>query len=95
MDHEQIIAKALDTLRRNIDEKLSSFNLLPETFTMKDVQELYETIYDKPFVRNNFQKKILEFNVLESLEKKFTGASALSKTMIEIIISNVISDKMI
>ena len=66
---------ALETLRQNLDNKLIGFNLLPETFTMKEVQELYEAIYDKPFARNNFQKKILDMNVLERLEKKFTGAA--------------------
>jgi 8-oxo-dGTP diphosphatase len=75
IDHNAIVAKALYTLRTHIDEKLSAFNLLPDTFTMKEVQELYETIFDKPFVRTNFQKKILDFNVLERLEKKFTGAA--------------------
>ncbi|WP_207507083.1 NUDIX hydrolase [Telluribacter humicola] len=75
MDHHEIVARALDTLRLNLDEKLIAFNLLPETFTMKEVQELYEAIYDKPFARNNFQKKILDLNVLERLEKKFTGAA--------------------
>lgn len=75
IDHNAIVAKALDTLRQNIDEKLIAFNLLPKTFTMKEVQELYETIFDKPFARNNFQKKILDLNVLERLEKKFTGAA--------------------
>ncbi|SKC09428.1 ADP-ribose pyrophosphatase YjhB, NUDIX family [Dyadobacter psychrophilus] len=75
IDHNEIVEKALTALRFNLDEKLIAFNLLPETFTMKDVQELYETIYDKPFARNNFQKKILDLNVLERLEKKFTGAA--------------------
>lgn len=75
IDHNEIVDKALDALRFHLDEKLIAFNLLPETFTMKDVQELYETIYDKPFARNNFQKKILDLNVLERLEKKFTGAA--------------------
>lgn len=75
IDHNDIVAKGLDTLRLNLDEKLIAFNMLPETFTMKEVQELYETIYDKPFARNNFQKKILDLNVLERLEKKFTGAA--------------------
>ena len=75
IDHNEIVYKALDTLRRNLDEKLIAFNLLPETFTMKEVQELYEAIFDKPFARNNFQKKILDLNVLERLEKKFTGAA--------------------
>ncbi|KAA0992816.1 NUDIX hydrolase [Dyadobacter aurulentus] len=75
MDHNEIVAKALDNLRVNMDEKLIAFRLLGETFTMKEVQELYETVFDKPFARNNFQKKILDMNVLERLEKKFTGAA--------------------
>lgn len=75
MDHAEIIDRALEALRLNLDQKLIGFNLLPETFTMKEVQELYEAIYDRPFARNNFQKKILDLNVLERLEKKFTGAA--------------------
>lgn len=73
-DHNEILAFALETLRQNFDQKLIGFNLLPETFTMREVQELYEAVYDKQFAMNNFQKKILELNVLERLEKKFTGA---------------------
>lgn len=75
MDHNQIAESAIDALRLTLDQKLSAFNLLPETFTMKEVQEVYEAIFDKPFARNNFQKKILDLNVLERLEKKFTGAA--------------------
>jgi len=75
MDHREIVESALETLRLNLDEKLIGFNLLPETFTMREVQELYEAIFDKPFARNNFQKKMLDLNVLERLEKKFTGAA--------------------
>lgn len=75
MDHNDMVMQALETLRLNLDQKLIAFNLLPETFTMKEVQELYEAIYDKPFARNNFQKKILDMHVLERLEKKFTGAA--------------------
>lgn len=75
MDHKDIVEKALESLRQNLDQKLIAFNLLPETFTMKELQELYEAIFDKPFARNNFQKKMLDLNVLERLEKKFTGAA--------------------
>ena len=42
---------------------------------MRELQELYGAIFDKPFARNNFQKKILDLNGLERLEKKFTGAA--------------------
>lgn len=75
MDHNEIVPFALEALRANLDQKLIGFNLLPEIFTMKELQELYETVYDKPYARNNFQKKILDLNVLERLEKKFTGAA--------------------
>lgn len=75
MDHNDIVAKALESLRQNMDQKRIAFNLLPETFTMKEVQELYEAIFDRPFARNNFQKKMLDLDVLERLEKKFTGAA--------------------
>ncbi len=75
MDHNEQVNTALDMLRINFDHKLMWFNLLPETFTMKEIQHLYETVYNRPFPRNNFQKKILGLNVLERLEKKYTGAA--------------------
>lgn len=75
MDHNQMVNSALGTLRANLNQKLIAFNLLPETFTMREVQELYEAIVGRPFARNNFQKMILDLNVLERLEKKFTGAA--------------------
>ena len=73
-DHNEILNFALEALRQHLDEKLIGFNLLPETFTMREVQELYEAVYDKAFTQSNFQKKMLDLNVLERLEKKFTGA---------------------
>ena len=75
MDHREIVEKALETLRREMDEKITAFNLLPDTFTMKEVQKLYETVHDRPFVRTNFQKKILDLQVLERIGKKYTGAA--------------------
>ncbi|MCR9065382.1 MAG: NUDIX hydrolase [Cytophagales bacterium] len=75
MDHKEIVTEALIALRRNLDEKLIGFNLLPETFTMRNLQELYEAVYEKPFARNNFQKKMLSLGVLERLEKQYTGAA--------------------
>jgi hypothetical protein len=75
MDHNEILEKALKALRKDIDEKLNIFNLLPEKFTIAEVQEIYETVFERKYDRTNFQKKILEFNVLERLEKKFTGAA--------------------
>ncbi len=75
MDHNQLVDEAIDTLRADLDRKQLAFHLLPETFTMREVQELYETILEKSFAANNFPKRILELNALERLEKKFTGAA--------------------
>ncbi|MBB6003578.1 NrtR DNA-binding winged helix domain-containing protein [Arcicella rosea] len=74
-DHAEITQKALETLRFMLDDKLIGLNLLPETFTMKELQILYETILDKPLRRDNFQRKILSMGILERVEKKFTGAA--------------------
>ena len=73
-DHNEILQNALDALRQNFERKLNAFNLLPETFTIQELHALYEVIYDKPIVISNFQKRILDLNVLDRLEKKFTGA---------------------
>lgn len=75
MDHNEMVEKALVTLRFNLNQNFIAYNLLPETFTMREIQEVYEAVYNKPFARNNFQKMILDMNVLERLEKKFTGAA--------------------
>ncbi len=74
MDHKEMIEKALESLKLNLDKNIIILNLLPDTFIMKEVQDLYETIFEETYARNNFQKKILDLNVLERLEKKFTGA---------------------
>lgn len=73
-DHKEILEEALKALRQQFDQELIAFNLLPKTFTMKDLKSLYEAVYEKDFPMNNFQKKMLDLNVLERLEKKFTGA---------------------
>ncbi|GAB3493550.1 NUDIX domain-containing protein [Spirosoma knui] len=74
-DHGHIVQKALETLRANLDDKLIGFNLLPETFTMADLQQLYETVLGKPLQRTNFQRKMLSLGILERLEKKMTGGA--------------------
>lgn len=74
IDQNEMVAMALESLKLNLDKNIIILNLLPETFTMKEVQDLYETIFEETYARNNFQKKILDLDVLERLEKKFTGA---------------------
>lgn len=74
-DHDIIINKALKTLQSDLDEKLVGFNLMSETFTMGQLQKLYEAVHQKKYVRTNFQRKILSLGVLERLDKQYTGKS--------------------
>jgi ADP-ribose pyrophosphatase YjhB (NUDIX family) len=72
-DHQQIIDKALETLRADLDSKLAAFNLLPGNFTIGELQALYETILDRKLQRTGFQRKALSMGILERVAKKHTG----------------------
>ena len=74
-DHDTIINKALKRLQSDLDEKLVGFNLMSQTFTMNELQKLYEAVYQKKFVRTNFQRKMLSLNVLDRLDKQYNGKS--------------------
>ncbi|MFD2937043.1 NUDIX hydrolase [Spirosoma flavum] len=80
LDHQAIVQKALETLQADLDRKLIGFNrwaapLLSETFTMADLQSLYETILGQKLRRSSFQRKILSLNILERLDKKYSGGA--------------------
>jgi hypothetical protein len=75
LDHNTIVSTGLAHLRASIDTKLVAFNLLPETFTMSELQQVYEIILGKPLVRTNFQRKMLSLDILERIEKKYTGGA--------------------
>ena len=49
LDHNEIVTKALQTLRDNLERKLVGVNLLPTLFTMNELQKVYEAILgEKP-----------------------------------------------
>lgn len=74
LDHEQIIQEALKTLRRQLHHEPIGLNLLPEKFTLPELQALYETILGKKLDQRNFTKKLVSLNLLRKLnEKKYIG----------------------
>lgn len=75
LDHQTIVKKALQTLRVNLDRRLILGELLPEKFTMKELQQVYETILGETFRRSSFQRKILSLYILDRHEKRYTGKS--------------------
>jgi 8-oxo-dGTP diphosphatase len=57
-DHKLILDTCLDSLREKIDEHPIVFNLLPEKFSLRELQDLYEAILGTPLDRRNFRKRI-------------------------------------
>lgn len=74
-DHNTIVVKALDALRSSLNDHPVGYNLLPEKFTMPELQRLYETILDTALDRRNFQKKMLALDILERLPERKTGGA--------------------
>lgn len=74
-DHNEILKEALAVLRLDLNYHPVGYNLLPEKFTMPELQRLYETILSKPIDRRNFQKKILSLKILIRLKERKTGGA--------------------
>lgn len=74
-DHGEIVDKAMGELRRWINYMPVGISLLPERFTMKDFQILYEQILNKELDRGNFQKKMLKLGFLDRHEKQLSGGA--------------------
>jgi len=69
-DHDEMVKKALSELQMTIKVKPVGFALLPEKFTLVQLQDLYEAIYQRKIDKRNFRKKILSMNILEKLDEK-------------------------
>ena len=68
-DHDRILRDATRKLRERIHFEPIGFELLPDKFTMKDLQLLYEAILDVKFDRRNFSKKMIHYGLLNQLDE--------------------------
>lgn len=75
LDHRDILNKALENLQSQLNYYPVGYNLLPEKFTMPELQKLYETILDKHLDRRNFQRKIVGTGVLKRLNETKKGVA--------------------
>lgn len=70
-DHKKILDTCLKQLQSKIDEHPIVFNLLPEKFSLRELQSLYESIHGTKLDRRNFRKKfflmdwLIDVNELE------------------------------
>lgn len=71
-DHETILSEALERIKQDIHFHPVGFDLLGDTFTMPQLQRLYEAILGVQFDRRNFHKKMLQLGILEQEEDEKT-----------------------
>jgi 8-oxo-dGTP diphosphatase len=69
-DHNKMVSDALEELRMQIRIKPVGFELLPGKFTLVQMLDLYEALYQRSIDKRNFRKKILSMNILEKLNEK-------------------------
>jgi 8-oxo-dGTP diphosphatase len=69
-DHKQMVQKGKETLVEKVANHPIGFELLPPKFTLTQLQNLYEAIYEMPLDKRNFTRKILSINVLQKLTEK-------------------------
>src|SRR5712691_1967241 len=73
-DHPKILEYTLNRLRGKLDYTTIAFNLLPEQFTLRELQRVYEIILHRKVDKRNFRKKILSTGILEDTgAKKMEG----------------------
>jgi 8-oxo-dGTP diphosphatase len=63
-DHARILASALDRLRAKLTYSNVAFGLLPDTFTLSELQAVYESVLDRPLDKRNFRRKLSSLGLL-------------------------------
>lgn len=64
-DHPRILSAAHDRLRGKVRYQPIGFELLPDRFTLRQLQHLYEVILDRELDKRNFRKKVLAMEIVK------------------------------
>jgi 8-oxo-dGTP diphosphatase len=74
-DHNNIVIQALEALRTEIKLKPIAFELLPDKFTLSQLQKLYEVVIGTVYDKRNFRKKISQVSYIVPINEKQTNVS--------------------
>jgi 8-oxo-dGTP diphosphatase len=74
-DHDLILETAHLRLQNKVRYQPIGFELLPQKFTLTQLQKLYEIVLDRTLDKRNFRKKILGMNVLQELDEVETDVA--------------------
>ncbi len=72
-DHEEILGMAIKRIRGKLEYVPIGFELLPERFTLRELQEVHEIILDKSINKDAFRRKVLASGILEATGDCETG----------------------
>ncbi len=64
-DHDRIVDYAIERLRNKLEYTTVGFQLLPDQFTLTELQNVYEIILGKQLDKRNFRKKILSLEIIQ------------------------------
>jgi 8-oxo-dGTP diphosphatase len=82
-DHDRILKTALQRLQSKVRYEPIGFELLPQKFTLSQLQKLYETILGTSLDKRNFRKKILKLGVLKELDEMDTSGGKRAARLYE------------
>src|SRR5688500_13518614 len=68
-DHDRVLQTGYERLKGKVRYQPIGFELLPEKFTLRQLQNLYEKVLDRELDKRNFRKKILGMELLEELDE--------------------------
>jgi 8-oxo-dGTP diphosphatase len=74
-DPEHLVDKTLQDLQEHAKAIPVGITLMPDTFTLNQLQDMYEAIFQKKLDRRNFRKNILSVDLLEKTEEKDKSGS--------------------
>ncbi len=72
-DHNEIYKKALDSLKVAVRTRPLVFELLPQEFTLKNLQDIYEQLLNIKFDKRNFRKTIAKMDFIQPTGNKTQG----------------------
>ena len=75
MDHREIILKARDEFKKDLQVSPVAFHLLPQKFTMPELHSVFESVFEKKMDRSRFQKKMFEYDIFQRLEERREGVA--------------------
>lgn len=64
-DHQRILTACHEWLQKRVQEHPLGFSLLPQKFSLRELQNLYESILEVKLDRRNFRKKFFSMDLLE------------------------------